>query len=512
VIVPEELRGDALLVSPAVGPTARTLGDLKEFGEVVRLVEDRDKIAAIKLLRRTTELGLKDAKTVVDRIAAGGIAEVAGYPIRPSQPPLQPPSPDRAEQIARIGRLLRGGNKIEAIRVYRETFGVGLKEAKDAVERLETTADTPGAFDLHPPEAASTALPVTSTPTEVGPARSSRLGCVIGLIAIAAVAALLWFAYSAYSDSRFAVSIQRQLTIEAPTATFPPAPTQVPPVPTITPAPTPWFYSPSILVACSGVERGCFEVATSIGVDGAGNIYVGEYVGGRVQVFDPAGEFITQWRIGGEDVVLHHMAVDREGVVYAVSDGNIYRYEGATGHLLGQMEYSGGQGFQDVAVAPDGGLVASWNRDWQGGLFVNFDESQDDIVVFDSAGRVASVIAKALSEAGGGDPELETVIAVDREGTIYASGLLNPAVYKFAPDGEFAGELGEGEVTDVDALAVDEQGRVYVATSGDIRVFAPDGRYLGLIDWSPNDMVFTDQNELLIIDNPQVIRFVLDWE
>lgn len=37
-----------------------------------------------------------------------------------------------------IMMLLRSGRKIEAIKVYREKTGVGLKEAKDAVERLES--------------------------------------------------------------------------------------------------------------------------------------------------------------------------------------------------------------------------------------------------------------------------------------------------------------------------------------------------------------------------------------
>ncbi|MFG2191727.1 ribosomal protein L7/L12 [Streptomyces sp. NPDC048639] len=37
----------------------------------------------------------------------------------------------------RVGDLLRKGKKIEAIKAYREITGAGLKEAKDAVERLE---------------------------------------------------------------------------------------------------------------------------------------------------------------------------------------------------------------------------------------------------------------------------------------------------------------------------------------------------------------------------------------
>jgi len=38
---------------------------------------------------------------------------------------------------ARIQELLRQGNKIEAIKVYREMTGLGLKEAKDAVDAIE---------------------------------------------------------------------------------------------------------------------------------------------------------------------------------------------------------------------------------------------------------------------------------------------------------------------------------------------------------------------------------------
>jgi ribosomal protein L7/L12 len=36
-----------------------------------------------------------------------------------------------------IVQLILGGKKIQAIKVYRENFSVGLKEAKDAVEEVE---------------------------------------------------------------------------------------------------------------------------------------------------------------------------------------------------------------------------------------------------------------------------------------------------------------------------------------------------------------------------------------
>jgi ribosomal protein L7/L12 len=42
-----------------------------------------------------------------------------------------------APQDSEIQELISAGRKIEAIRIYRERYGVGLKEAKEAVEALE---------------------------------------------------------------------------------------------------------------------------------------------------------------------------------------------------------------------------------------------------------------------------------------------------------------------------------------------------------------------------------------
>lgn len=62
-------------------------------------------------------------------------------------------APAPGEAVAAILALARGGKKIEAIRDYRALYGVGLKEAKDAVEGLMA-----GAAPTPPPAR----LPVTS--------------------------------------------------------------------------------------------------------------------------------------------------------------------------------------------------------------------------------------------------------------------------------------------------------------------------------------------------------------
>ena len=52
------------------------------------------------------------------------------------------------EQIATLSECIFQGRKIEAIKLYREMTGLGLKEAKDAVEELETSlrASAPDKF------------------------------------------------------------------------------------------------------------------------------------------------------------------------------------------------------------------------------------------------------------------------------------------------------------------------------------------------------------------------------
>lgn len=51
---------------------------------------------------------------------------------QPSEETAGPPTGMEAEVLG----LMSGGQKIEAIKLYREKTGVGLKEAKDAVEAL----------------------------------------------------------------------------------------------------------------------------------------------------------------------------------------------------------------------------------------------------------------------------------------------------------------------------------------------------------------------------------------
>ena len=91
--------------------------------EIRQQLASGDKIAAIKRYREETGVGLAEAKAAVESLDAGGSF-------------TERVRPDDSELTDQIVGLLGRGEKIEAVKLYRNQFGVGLKEAKEAVERI----------------------------------------------------------------------------------------------------------------------------------------------------------------------------------------------------------------------------------------------------------------------------------------------------------------------------------------------------------------------------------------
>ena len=118
--------GGAAAVSRSAG--ARAVMERRD--EIVRLVEQGQKIEAIKLMREVGGVDLAEAKKLVDLIERlGGMPPDSATPVE--WPGLT------GDALAQVRAALAAGNKIEAIKLYREHTGLGLKEAKDAVDAME---------------------------------------------------------------------------------------------------------------------------------------------------------------------------------------------------------------------------------------------------------------------------------------------------------------------------------------------------------------------------------------
>jgi ribosomal protein L7/L12 len=96
--------------------------------EVQQLLQQGQKIQAIKLVRERSNVGLKEAKAYVDGLERGEAPPSA----RPVTLDDVPPG-----LVEEAGTLLARAQKIEAIKLVREHTGMGLKAAKDWVDRLE---------------------------------------------------------------------------------------------------------------------------------------------------------------------------------------------------------------------------------------------------------------------------------------------------------------------------------------------------------------------------------------
>jgi len=110
--------------------------------------------------------------------------------------------------------------------------------------------------------------------------------------------------------------------------------------------------------------------------------------------------------------------------------------------------------------------------------------------------------------------ELDTRVAIDGLGNIFALGTFNTAVFKFSPEGKYLNRFGgdgdqPGQFRAPEAIAVDGQGRVYVSDFKGIQVFDGAGRYLDLIkvDGFPFGMTFNDRNELFVATGKKIIKY-----
>ena len=108
-------------------------GPGRELPDAARAAIDAGRlIEAIKIVRETCGLGLAEAKAWVEAEQA---RTGAGAPAAPHR--------DDPELSPAARAALAGGRLIDAIRIVRSEHGLGLKEAKDVVDRHLARSGTP---------------------------------------------------------------------------------------------------------------------------------------------------------------------------------------------------------------------------------------------------------------------------------------------------------------------------------------------------------------------------------
>ncbi len=109
-------------------------------GEIEHLLMQGKKIPAIKLYREQSGLGLREAKDAVDLIENTLLVRgPSSFQAQAGDPVTEDSLPVLEVFDEEIRQCLLKGNKIQAIKLYRQQSGLGLREAKEAIDRLEQT-------------------------------------------------------------------------------------------------------------------------------------------------------------------------------------------------------------------------------------------------------------------------------------------------------------------------------------------------------------------------------------
>ena len=264
------------------------------------------------------------------------------------------------------------------------------------------------------------------------------------------------------------------------------------------------FANKTMTFGSEGIGQGMFEDARTIGVDGNGNIIVGDYSDGRIQIFDPNGKFVSMFSLGPK-TYLQAMAVNSDGKIYIVDNSGISIYD-ENGQQVGQIKNDDNHDYNDVTLGPDGTLYALSN--------------DENIVRFKQDGTIDLEIPNSISSITG-DTDIDTHLAADGLGNMYILGNFTYKVFKYSPEGKFINQFGgedQGAGTDPSkfqgpmTLTVDGYGRIFVVDIFEVKAFDSTGKYLASI--SENDgavfgVVFDANNNLYTVSKTKVAKFAV---
>ena len=485
VIIADELRVRQPAAQPAF-PTVNTFNAPYQVDLAERLASIRkqavagDKIGAIRLLRETYVFSLEEAKELVEAMQRGEKMDLTPLELHP--PTLMQSTTLDPNAMRKLMEMVRSGDKIGAIKLFTYTTGSSLSDARAAIEGLEVALSAPGTESI---SETSTGTSYSITDRDITTLSRKSTGgrncLVISFVIFLVLITLIPILVGLASQGGPLAGVWSRVNPFA-------------------------VGNVTLEFGKEGTGPGYFTDARFVSVDNNGHIFVAEFNGRRVQVFDENGNYLTQWKATGEetgDIYLTGMAADRNAAVYTVVGSLLYLYDGLTGKLLGRLDHPEGWGFDDVTVAPDGSVVAAWYK------------NRDDLIRFDRDGQISLLVESAISNITN-DSELDMRVAVDGTGNIYALAYFNQAVFEFSPDGKYVSRFGsrgdaDGQFTSPRSIAVDNLGKIYIADFGGVMIYASDRRYLDTlpVNGAVMGMAFDDQNNLYLVADEQVLRYKL---
>ncbi len=285
------------------------------------------------------------------------------------------------------------------------------------------------------------------------------------------------------------------------------------------PSPTPTPNLNLLEFGGEGTGDGLFQDADSIAVDKQGRIYVADGTM-RVQQFDDKGNFLKLWQIPTETKFykrarsIAKIGVDDKDRLFVLIDyGVVLVYENSSSEPNRIIHFAPNP-IQDFAFRSDGGRV----------FLINGGDSEYLVQVTDAGKTVRRVngFHSEAADASMSPPETGLAairIAVDGAGSIfsiYALGDLGTyqlsynaedfMIFRFTPEGKFVDKFVR--TMNSVGIAVDNQSRVYISETGNIKIYSKDGKPLSTIPdlTGINAFALDKQNSIYIVLADRVIK------
>src|SRR5258707_4610440 len=271
--------------------------------------------------------------------------------------------------------------------------------------------------------------------------------------------------------------------------------------------------SPISVVATFGGEGtgvGLFTAPNEFAVDGKGFVYVSDRTTGLIQRFDSDGHYLNRWQADPKaQYGPNCLAADHNGNVFAcgTSTTGLLKFDGATGKPLGNIigGTSPANFFRSSATALlDGSVLA-------------YETNSDQVVKLDTSGKIVSRSDKISAHLDNHDSTFNVQIAVDGLGNSFVLETSSDYIMEFKLDGTFVNRFagkgaGVGQLSNAQAIAVDNQSRVYTIDSNLIKLYDSNGRFLSSYSLPPAanhvsafGMGFDDSGNLYILGSDKKI-------
>jgi len=220
----------------------------------------------------------------------------------------------------------------------------------------------------------------------------------------------------------------------------------------------------------SSIGNGQFDKPQGIAVDGSGNIFVADNQNHRIQKFNSAGVYQSQFGSNGtgngEFLGTYGVAVDSSGNIFVADQFN-HRVQKFDSAGMYQSQFGSNGTGNGQFKFPYGVAIDS-----SGNIFVA-DSSNHRIQKFDSSGVYQSQFGS--NGTGNGQFNSPYGVAVDRSGNIFVADAGNQRIQRFNNAGIYQSQFGSlgsdfGQFINPCGVAVDSSGNIFVADTGNNRI------------------------------------------